>query len=229
DAAGLEERRRTSSPSRFARLWRGVWVEGGDGDALDADLLRAAVCLEEPTRRAEPGWLYAAGLGLGLTRDACALVVVGRHCGWTERTPREPKPLAPVMRALIDAGMADPVEAGEDVVHHAGSDKLRVCRVGIWRPPAGGQVDLATVEAAVAEAHDSFRLSACGFDPWQCAYLAQRAAAAGVPMLPLHPTPANLRASAECILEAVNNRQLETFAEPTLLKDLSKLRLVERQ
>jgi hypothetical protein len=228
DAAGLEERRRTTAPSRFLRLWRGQWIEGDDGDALDADLLRAAFCLDGPTLTPEAGWTYAGGCDAGLTRDHASLVVVGRHDGHTVRTPRPPKPMAPTFRAMIDAGLMEPLPVEEDVVEVPATGRLRVCSVATWRPPAGGQIDLSAVESACVESHRRFRLCSLAYDPWQMSHLAQRAARLGVPMLELSPTPQNLRDAAASVLEAVNARLLECYDDADLRRDLGRLRLVER-
>jgi hypothetical protein len=228
DAAGLEERRRTTSPSRFARLWAGCWIESGDGDALDADLLAAAFSLDGPMLSPQPGWTFAGGLDLGLTRDGAALVVVGRHDGHTVRTPKERPRMDRTIEAMIDLGMMDAPPVEEDVEEYPATGRLRVCECTVWRPPAGGQIDLSAVESAVAEAHRRYRFASVGVDPWQASLMSQRLARVGVPMLDFPPTPQNLRDFASCVLESVNGRTLEAYKHPDLVRDMKRLRLVER-
>jgi len=78
--ADLAEAERRNSRTRFLRLWRGVWVSAA-GDALDPDDLRAAVRLNGPQAAAQHGWVYVAGLDLGVKRDHSALVVLGTRPG----------------------------------------------------------------------------------------------------------------------------------------------------
>jgi len=64
-----------NSNSRYRRLWRGIWSVGG-GDAIDEADIERATQLPGPIHQCEPGWLYAAGLDLGIRRDRCGFVVV---------------------------------------------------------------------------------------------------------------------------------------------------------
>lgn len=77
----LDEQRRLLPPTAFARLWLNEWASGG-GDALSADDIEAAFKPNlEPIPTAKPGWVYVAGLDLGVSRDASALVVLGIRRG----------------------------------------------------------------------------------------------------------------------------------------------------
>lgn len=80
DPRDIEEAKRRNSPSRFARLWQGVWVSGS-GDALDEEDIDAAVTLPGPTIIAKRGFAYAGGLDLGVKHDRCGFVVVGIQPG----------------------------------------------------------------------------------------------------------------------------------------------------
>ena len=82
--ADLTESERRNTQSRFRRLWWGVWA-AGNGDALDADDITAAINLDlGPMEGAVPGFAFVAGLDVGIKHDHAALVIVGRH-GRTSR------------------------------------------------------------------------------------------------------------------------------------------------
>lgn len=76
DKATIEDARRRNPPSRFNRLWRGIWASG-KGDALNEEDIEACFTLQGPTPEPEEGWLYLFGLDLGITHDHSALVGVG--------------------------------------------------------------------------------------------------------------------------------------------------------
>lgn len=77
----LDEQRRLLPDIAFRRLWLNVW-SSGSGDALCEDDITQAITLDGPTFDAELGYVYSAGLDLGLSRDASALAIVGKHVGY---------------------------------------------------------------------------------------------------------------------------------------------------
>lgn len=67
--------------ARFKRLWQGKW-SSGKGDGLPDELIEQAFQHNiEPILSKEPGWLYVAGLDLGINHDHAALMVLGIHAG----------------------------------------------------------------------------------------------------------------------------------------------------
>lgn len=76
DKATIEEAKSRNTPSRFKRLWRGLW-SSGKGDALDEEDIDATLCLEGPTIEPEAGWMYLGGLDLGVSHDHAGLVIIG--------------------------------------------------------------------------------------------------------------------------------------------------------
>src|SRR6185437_4199967 len=68
DAAELAERKRATTPSRYARLWEGVWCSGS-GDALQSDDVDAAITRRKAWTARKPGWVFVAGLDIGLAKD----------------------------------------------------------------------------------------------------------------------------------------------------------------
>ncbi len=79
DAAAVEERRRSSTPSRYSRLYEGVWANGL-GDALEDSDIEAAIDRSiGPMPAALPGVGFVAGLDLGIKSDHSALTIIGKQ------------------------------------------------------------------------------------------------------------------------------------------------------
>jgi hypothetical protein len=76
--ARVEEQRRILPAPVFDRLFAGVWSTGS-GDALRPEDIAASLTLPAPPREIEDGFLYFAGVDLGVSRDSSALVIVGKH------------------------------------------------------------------------------------------------------------------------------------------------------
>lgn len=80
DKAMLVDARKRNGQSRYKRLWLGKWTSG-KGDALTEEGIER--CYDDPSVKmqvkAEEGWLYVAGLDLGVSHDHCGLVVVAVH------------------------------------------------------------------------------------------------------------------------------------------------------
>ena len=228
-AARLDEQRRLLPTIAFNRLWLNQWTSGS-GDALaDADI-RAAIT--RPANDPEPGWSYVAGLDIGLSRDASALVIVGRHVGYTERRAKtiRQRPRSSVMRALLDAGLIEsmPDEADHELIVHEPTGRYRVAAVNVWRPGPGRKVELEAVEQAIIEAHRRFNLACVGYDPWQAEYLSQRLTKLRIPTEAVQFVPANLQSMAQTTLEVFNERLIDVPDNEDLLADLRKLRIVEK-
>lgn len=228
DAAELAEAEKRNSLSRFARLWRGVWVTG-QGDALDPADITAAVDGElVPMDHAETGWIFFAGLDLGIKHDRAALAVVGRHVGHQEKVEQDGPRFAPVIESAIDAGLMDAPLSRVKYIQHPASNRLRLARIASWAPRPGGQVDLQRVEAAILGVQRALRPVAILYDPYQAALLAQRLARQGVVMRELTFAGQNLSELASTLLEEFKARNVDLFHDPELIADLGKLRIVER-
>lgn len=237
DRRELDERARTTSNSRFRRLWWGEWSQGG-GDALDRGLIAAAVNPALGTMLGdEPGWVFVAGLDLGVTRDHAALVTIAKHVGHVEQREleRPRRKLPKSVEVMADLGLLDspghrPATDDQDVeyISHSGTGRLRLAAVQSWRPPGnGGQIDLTAVESAVLQSHKRFR-STIFYDPFQAALMAQRLVKAGVPMIETTFKGSNLDAMASEFLEQFNSRNVDLYNEPELLADLEKMSVIEK-
>lgn len=75
-AGDVEDARKRSSASRFARLWHGKWVSG-KGDAFSEAVIDRCFTATGPQPEHMQGWRYVAGLDLGVSHDHSALVVLG--------------------------------------------------------------------------------------------------------------------------------------------------------
>lgn len=191
--AEIDEARRRNTPTRFARLWSGVWVPEDSGDALDPADIDATITL--PGRMPEgaaTGQVFVAGLDLGLKHDHSALVILTID-PWRERV------------------------------------QLASCES--WKPPyAGASIDLRLVKQAVADARKRYDVRTLIYDPWQCELMAQQLCAElGIRRIPWQMTPKNLDLMATKLLEVFRNKTISLYPDPDLIRDLQRLRIIERQ
>lgn len=236
----LAEQRRLLPPQFYDRLWNNIWAAGA-GDALREDDIAAAIKLKGPLSGRKPGWVFYAGLDLGLSRDASALAIVGRHVGYEdEPKPKKLEELDDTTRTLIEAGLleSNPLfdhrqlsiaspDAGTIKWHHP-SNKLALAYLRVWQPERGKRVKLGPIEAKLVELHRRFNLACVATDPWQAAQLIERARQKGIRAEPIDPNPKNLRAICSEMLEAFNERRLKLFKNDRLLSDLRALRIEEK-
>ncbi len=75
----LAEQRRMLPAVAFARLWENQWSTGGGDALLPQDIEAAFDPALAPMTGREPGYKFVAGVDLGLSRDASAVVVLGAH------------------------------------------------------------------------------------------------------------------------------------------------------
>lgn len=232
DPAELAEAKRRNSPSRYARLWEGVWGSAESG-AIRPDDLAAVVTLPGPIVEPERGWVYVGGLDLGLTRDASALVVLGVHVGHVERERvNQPEHHGTAMRAMAELGLIESKVASPEttrlVSRVPGTGRMRLARLKAWRPTGGSQVSIEAIEETILRLVERFRLDCLAFDPWQAMHLAERMRRYGVPTMQVDFSPPNLREMATTTLEAFSERQVELFHDDDLLQDLRALKAVEK-
>lgn len=73
----LAEQQRLLPPKVYQRLWLNQWSTGGDA----FDLADVSACINQsgPLTAREPGYEFVGGLDLGISRDHCALVILGAH------------------------------------------------------------------------------------------------------------------------------------------------------
>lgn len=73
--ARLAEQRRMLPAVAYARLWENQWSSGGGDALLPRDIDACFSETLQPMSGSQPGWMFVAGVDLGLTRD-CSVVVV---------------------------------------------------------------------------------------------------------------------------------------------------------
>lgn len=225
--AHLEEQKRLLPSKVYRRLWLNEWSQGA-GDALESADIDASVTLQGELHEPERGWAYAAGLDIGLKRDATALIVIGKHCGYVEKVLTH-KPTEPLQnRVLADLGMIKPPKSAKaEYRRHEGTGRLKLAAVRVWRPQ-GGRVELEQIESEIVRLNDRFLLSSVAFDPWQAEYLAQRLEAQRITTEPVNFVPTSLQEMATATLDAFRERQIELYDHPALLADLRALRVAEK-
>lgn len=224
--ADIDEARKRNPTQRYRRLWQGIWTSGS-GDAIAEDDIQAAMILDGPADGPEDGYIYCAGVDLGLSRDASAVVVIGIHVGRCESYTK-PKQLSPMQRALIDTGMRqDPTdeEFVERIEEPTGRSK--VARIKVWRPDHG-RISIEGIEKSILRLHRIFNLQCVGFDRWQSVLLQEKLSNEGIQVEDVTFTPANLQSMASCTLEAFSENQLDIFNHPQLISDLRNLKIEEK-
>jgi hypothetical protein len=202
----LAEQRRLLPAIQFDRLWANRWTSGS-GDALLEDDITAAVTRKKPWTKPKRGWIFTAGLDVGLSKDSCALVAVGKSIGeqWL-------------------VGMGDT----EKVSRVRATGRLRLGSVVLWKPERGRRVSLKDVERSVLRLHEHYGLASLAYDPFQCELLAERLSSEGVPCERVPFTPANLQTMASTMLDTFTARMIDLFPHERLLSDLRNLKLAER-
>lgn len=230
-AATLDEQRRLLPDIAYRRLWLNEWSDGS-GDALVESDISAALTQAGPTLEPERGWLYIAALDLGLTRDASALVLIGKHVGYVDRAKPEPKKLDKKIEAAIDLGLLpEPLNrsyaTADSSTRVEGTQRVKLCQVHLWKPD-GKTVDLQKIEDAAIEMHRRFGLAQFAYDPYQAAHLCQRLSRFGVPTLPVNFVPSALQSMATEVLAAFRDRTVDLYPHDQLLDDLQSLRVVEK-
>jgi phage terminase large subunit-like protein len=228
DGHRLGEQRRLLPRVAYERLWHNVWTSGS-GDALDATDIEAALQRGNRQEDLGDGWRYFAGLDLGLSRDASALVTVAKHCGHCEIIEAEAPILSRHQRILIELGEMLPPSMYPEFVEHAGTGRLRVVDVRVWRPEGGRKVDIGQIETAIIDASERFEGLRLGFDPYQAMYLAERLRTRGVTTDQVDFIGSNLKSMCSAVLEAFSEGTIDLCDHAQLVSDLRSLRVEERQ
>lgn len=227
--ADLEESQKRNPPTRFNRLWHGVWA--GEGDALDPALISAAFCLDAPHHRPKKGFSYVLGVDLGITRDSAAAALLGVDLGYyKEAKPDKPKPRARVLEALEEMGYYDAEPTDEEIPDAeliGGTRQIELARLQLWKPN-GGRVALMQVEEMLVEWSRRFNVVKILADQWQAALLIERLVARGLPAVGVAFTGNVLKDIASATLSAFQERRLRLFAHEQLERDCRALRAVEK-
>ena len=204
------------------------WTDG-IGDALESNAIHSAITLPGPLAGPERGWVYLAGLDLGLSRDASALVVVGKHVGYQSRVCRPKRKLCGPLSAMVDLGLleVDPSGDGPEYKHYPGTGRLKLAAVRVWQPEPGKKIQLEQVESEILA-----NISGSSWLDWvsipgsaNLGPTAEQATAVGSPV---NFTGGNLLQMAQATLDVFRERQIDLFDDPYLTADLRALRVIEK-
>ena len=227
----LGEQARLLPSIAYRRLWHNDWTSGS-GDALAPADIQQAITLGGPATEEEEGWAYVAGLDLGLSRDASALVVVGKDVGRVEVVEAERRKLSYHHEIMRDVGLWDDEDEYEgdypEFIRHEGSGRLRLVDVQVWTPTPGRKLDIAPIERTILDAAERFEGLTIGVDLWQAQYLVERLNKQNVFTRAVEFTGSNLRSMCSAVLEAFNENMIDLFHHNQLLADLKSLRVEER-
>lgn len=201
----LAEQHRMLPQIAYLRLWENQWSSGGGDALLPSDVDAAFLDGLQPMKGNEAGWLFCAGVDLGLTRDCSAVVVLavpddgraGRirlatHKLWRP-TPGKRVNLMEVESYILDLDRQYGLE-----------------QVGF--DPWQAELLASRLEADTARRRRNERRR-LWTRPW---------------MREITPSGANLRDIASLTIESFTDRRLALYACPPLHCDLLKLRCEEK-
>jgi hypothetical protein len=203
--ATLEAQRRLLPQTAAARLWDNVWSSGA-GDVLDPADVQAAFREDlRPHDAKRPGFVYVAGVDLGLSRDCSAIVTL----------------------AIPDGGVAGRIQLADHMLWRPTLGKkinlmevekyilaldekftLQFCSFDPWQSELLAQ----RIEADTDRRRRNLRRR-FGQLPF---------------MRGLPPTPGNLQQQASLLIESITDRRLLFYPCEPLRRDLSRLRAVEK-
>jgi len=107
------------------------------------------------------------------------------------------------------------------------SKRIRVAACQVWKPPRGGEIDLAAVQTFTAQTARRFR-APIFYDPHQCALLAQNLRNEDLRCTEVPFTGANCAKMASTILQIFNEGRIDLFRHNQLIDDLRRLTIVQR-
>jgi phage terminase large subunit-like protein len=217
----LDEQRRLLPDKVYRRLWLNQWADGS-GDALELGDIDAALCLERPTGP-ERGWLYVAGVDVGLVHDASCVAVIGRHVGYTDPILTRRSRATGTLAAMHDMDIVPALESpAVEYRRIPGTERLKLCRLDVWQP-SGTKVDLSAVENRISELHREYLLARVTADPWQAELMLQRLNRQGVPCEGLQMSGSTLQALATSLLTEFRGRTVDLLRDPLLFAADRKL------
>lgn len=202
----IAELRRMLPAVAAARLIDNCWAAAG-GDALTpADIQAAFVPDLQPMTGQEPGWLFVAGVDLGLTRDCSAVVVLAVPDGGRSGRIRlaHDRLWRPTLGKKIDL-----TEVERHILELDQQFNLETVAFDPWQMEHLAQ----RLEAATAHRRRNTLRLRYSKGPW---------------MREIPPTAANLREQATMVIECFGDRRLQFYECEPLRRDLLKLRCEEK-
>jgi Phage Terminase len=201
----LAEQKRMLPAIAYLRLWENQWSSGG-GDALTpADIAAAFQDDLAPMTGREPGWLFVAGVDLGLKRDCSSVIVLAVPEGGIAGRIRlaHHKLWRPTLGKKIDL-----TDVERHILEMDEKYGLECVAFDPWQAEHMAQ----RLEADTAHRRRNQKRR-FGNQPW---------------LKELPPTAANLREQATRVIETFQDRRLQLFPCEPLRRDLLKLRVLEK-
>lgn len=128
----------------------------------------------------------------------------------------------------LDLGISKDSSAVVIIGRERQGERLQLVHVQAWTPTATQKVSLERVEEELLALDRFWKLRALYADPWQSALLCERLRRVGVAVQETHFNPKNLGTMATATVQAFAERRLSLWKDEILLRDLRRLRIVER-
>ena len=110
----------------------------------------------------------------------------------------------------------------------SGEERIRLAWVQNWKPPRGGQVDLAGVERHIVEINQRMHLRMLRYDPHQCQGTAQRLRRMGIMTEEVTFVGSNLDLMATTLMETFRSQLIDLYDHKQLIRDLGRLTIEEK-
>ena len=128
----------------------------------------------------------------------------------------------------VDAATRHDMAAVVAVTIDRDAQKIRLVRHYLWAPSPENPLDFArTIEAALIELRDHFWLMSVLFDPWQLAYLSQRAEELGIPMEAYNQTLGNLTDMGQNLYSLFRDKNITIYPNIDVRKCLLNAAAIE--
>jgi hypothetical protein len=114
------------------------------------------------------------------------------------------------------------------VVGRHRSGHLRLAQLRIWTPPAGGKIDLLEVGETLVELDHQFQRPLWGYDVFQAEHMVQTCKRHGIRFQEVSFSGKPAQEMASELIESFSSRRIHLWPHAGLLRDLRRLRIVER-
>jgi len=165
-------------------------------------------------------WSSPSGDALDPEDVAAAVTIEGpmetRRSGW-------------IFAGGFDLGWKNDHSAFAIVARNIASQRFRLVQLISWAPGRNGEVDLQKVEDEIVRANETFRMATVAFDPHQAALMAQRLKKRGVRVTEVPFVGGHLTEMASTLLETFRARTIDLYRDELLLKELSRLVIIENR
>lgn len=208
--------------ARTSKAWYFSRIEGSTASWITEELLREQREML-PATAYKRLWLNLWVRGLGDALEPADI----RAAITLPNPAHKPQPGATYVAGL-DLGIKNDHCALVVAGSVPGSGRVQVARIRSWKPPAGGEIDLAAVRQAVLDVSLEFGIAAVYYDPHQAVLMAQDLRRNGLRMEEMTFTGQNLHKMASVLLQAFRSHRIDLFKDKQLEDDLLRLMIVEK-